>query len=120
MSSPLGPKISWRAPTSNFSAAAMSASAACSGVSKVLVPPPVRTGADVAADCWAPERLGAPAITETTAVTVQKSPMKIPSVRYDFISTLRSFNSRDHGFICALRHHDLRHHDLRRHHHGCR
>src|SRR4029077_16640438 len=53
MSSPPGPKISLRIPSSNFPAAATSASAACCGVSKVLAPTATEAGADFVIGCCA-------------------------------------------------------------------
>src|SRR5262245_38632394 len=76
------------ATSSNFSAAAMSTSAACCGVSKLLAPEAgaaVAAGAFFVADCCAMERTDAHRHAQATAPTIQRSLQRFPFPDVDFI-----------------------------------
>src|SRR6516165_5492287 len=88
MSSPSGPKIRVSAPWSNFSAAPISASAACCGVSKLLGPAAeaaVAGGAFFAADCCATDETDAHRHAQATTPTILRNLDRFSFADLDFI-----------------------------------
>src|SRR5262249_54762062 len=91
MSSLFGPKMATRPGTSNFSAAAMRASAACWGVSKLLGPATELAGAvasGFAAGSCPAQRNDAERHAQTTAHAVQKRLEEVAFWDVDFISQI--------------------------------
>src|SRR5260370_12535314 len=88
MLSPAGPKIAMSSRTSNFSAAVMSAAAACCGVSKLLAlagDADFAAGAFCSVDCCTANRIDPNRHTEGTRPQIQKNLGRFPFADVDFI-----------------------------------
>src|SRR6516225_3354564 len=86
MSSPSGPKIASRAPTSNFSAASTRALAACCGVSKLLATTRTEVEAGLEADACAEVVCGAAGIAQAIAPMTHRNLLGVWRAEICFMS----------------------------------